>query len=210
MRVAGLILFVILCLGQPVWAGQKLLVFGDSLASGFGLPDTDGFAGQLDTWLRGQGRDVEVINAGIAGDTTSGGLKRIERALTPDIDAVIVIIGGNDLIQVQPAERIRSNLDGILDAISARGLPVLLAGMPAPAHLGKPYQRAARAIYPAVATDHGAILYPNFLAPVARDKNILQIMFLFQTDGLHPNRRGVRLIVADIGPYVLRLLDAAR
>ncbi len=192
---------------QPASAETVILAFGDSLTAGFGLAEADGFTPQLEGWLQEQGLDVRVVNAGVSGDTTAGGLARIDWSLTDDIDAVIVELGGNDLLRALPPSDARANLDGILAAISARHLPVLLVGLPGPPNLGAEYKVEFDAIFPELSAKYAAILYPNFLKAVAKDKTLVEIAALFQPDGLHPNAKGVRVIVADIGPLVQRLID---
>ena len=199
--VASLVFFV-----RPAIAETVILAFGDSLTAGFGLAEEDGFARQLEGWLRAQGADIRVVNAGVSGDTTAGGLARIDWSLSEDIDAVIVELGGNDLLRALPPVEAQANLDAILAAISARDMPILLAGLPGPPNLGADYKREFDAIFPALSTKYAAILYPNFLKAVAKDKTFMEIAALFQPDGLHPNAVGVKAIVGDIGPYVLRLL----
>ncbi len=185
--------------------------FGDSLTQGYGLPEAEGFVPQLQAWLRANGApDAVVINAGVSGDTTAGGLARIAWTLTDDVDAVIVALGANDLLRgLDPAER-RRNLDGILAEIDGRGLPVLLAGLPAPANYGPEYQAAFDAMYPEVAAAHGAILYPNFLAGLGEGRDLNAARALMQPDGIHPNAEGVAAVVAAIGPSVLELIAAAQ
>lgn len=190
-------------------AETVILAFGDSLTEGFGLPVDDGFSVQLEGWLNARGADVRVVNAGVSGDTTAGGLARIEWSLTEDIDVVIVELGGNDLLRALPPAGAHSNLDEIMALIAARHLPILLAGLRSPPNFGPEYKLEFDAMFPELAEKYGALLYPNFLAPVARDKSLLEIAALFQADGLHPNADGVKAIVEDIGPYVLRLIDEA-
>lgn len=182
--------------GSPI----HLLVVGDSLTAGYGLAEADSFPARLEDALRAAGHDVEVVNAGVSGDTTAGGLSRIEWLLGEDPDAVIVELGANDGLRgIDPAETKR-NLDTILSRLDEAGLPVLLAGMRAPPNFGSDYQQAFDAIYPRLAERHGAILYPFFLAGVATEPA------LNQDDAKHPNEAGVRVIVERILPYVERLL----
>ena len=193
---------------SPAWGETvKLAAFGDSLTAGYGLPAEEGFAPQLQSWLTEHGADVEVLNSGVSGETTAGGLARIEWSLTDDIDAVIVELGANDLLRGLPPEAARENLTGILEAISERDLPVLLAGMPAPANYGADYKVAFDAIYPDLAAEFGAILYPNFLAGIGEAGDLSEVANLMQPDGLHPNKDGVAKVVAHIGPFVLDLVE---
>ena len=184
---------------------------GDSLTQGFGLTPDDGFVPQLQAWLDGQGADVQMINAGVSGDTTAGGLSRIEWTLTPDVDALIVALGGNDLLRgIDPAAS-RANLSGILQVADARGLPVLLVGMEAPSNYGAEYKAAFDAIYRELAEEFGALYHENFLGALL-DGNDRQTALteLMQGDAVHPNATGVALIIADIGPRVMELVSLAR
>jgi acyl-CoA thioesterase I len=190
-------------------AEVTLLAFGDSLTQGYGLPEEQGFVPQLEDWLHAQGaQDVSVINGGVSGDTTAGGLARIDWALSEDVDGVIVALGGNDLLRGLDPGEARDNLDGILAAIAERGLPVLLAGLPAPSNFGPDYQRAFERLYPELAETHGAILYPSFLGALGR--SLEEARALMQADGIHPSAEGIEAIVADIGPVVLDLVERAR
>ena len=194
-------------------AQQQITIaaLGDSLTQGYGLPEEDGFVPQLRDWLAEHGAgDVEVVNAGVSGDTSAGGLARIAWTLGDDVDGLIVALGGNDLLRgIEPAVT-RSNLDGILRASDAAGVPVLLSGMRAPGNYGPDYKAEFDSIYPELAKKHGAILHPFFLRGLGSDEDMISVRDLMQADGLHPNRQGVARIVADIGPYVLELVERAR
>ena len=186
-----------------------IAALGDSLTQGFGLPEAEGFVPQLEAWLGAQGLDVKVINAGVSGDTTAGGLARISWTLSGEVDGVIVALGGNDLLRgIDPAAS-RANLDGILSEISGRGLPVLLAGMQAPGNYGPEYKRDFDVMYPELAEAHGAILYPFFLQGLGDLSDPAAVRPLMQPDGIHPNAEGVARIVADIGPRVADLVARA-
>lgn len=182
-----------------------IAALGDSLTAGYGLAEEDGFTTQLENWLVARGNDVTVLNAGVSGDTTAGGLARVDWTLTSDVDAVIVELGANDFLRGLPPEEARKNLDGILGKVAARNLPVLLAGIPAPANYGASYKEAFDAIYPELAQAYDALYYPNFLIGLGRE--IPEIRKRVQSDGLHPNAEGVQLIVEDIGPLVEELLE---
>ncbi len=183
---------------------------GDSLTQGYGLVPGDGFVPQLEGWLRAGGADVTVLNAGVSGDTTQGGLSRVDWTLTPEVDAMIVALGGNDLLRgIDPAVS-RANLDGILTAAGEAGVPVLLVGMTAPGNYGSDYKAAFDAMYPELAAVHGALLADSFLAPVAEAvEGGAAMRTLMQPDGIHPSAEGVRLIVEALGQKVLELVAAA-
>jgi acyl-CoA thioesterase-1 len=194
-------------------AAQPLTVtaLGDSLTQGYGLPQDEGFVPVLEGWLRERGHDVSVINAGVSGDTTAGGLARIDWTLADGPDALIVALGGNDLLRgIDPAAS-RANLEGILEAARAAGVPVLLAGLPAPGNYGPDFRRDFEAMYVELAEAFDAIAYPDFLGPIGeKAAQGLSIGDLMQDDRIHPNAEGVRQIVAAIGPKVEALLDRAR
>ncbi len=204
---------MLVTLAAPVSVAAQpatLLALGDSLTHGYGLPQQDGFVPQLESWLRERGHEVEVVNAGVSGDTTRGGLSRLDWSLTSEVDAVIVELGGNDLLRgIDPASS-HENLDAILTQLGERGLPALLAGLPAPRNYGDDWKDAFDAMYPDLAEEHGAILYPNFLQGLGGDDNRDIPRDLIQADGLHPTAEGVAKIVAHIGPEVERLLERAR
>ena len=180
----------------------RLLVLGDSLAAGYGLPQGQGFVSQLQAALAARGRAVRIIDAGVSGDTTAGGLARLDWALADRPQAVLVELGGNDGLRGLPPRDSRANLAGILDKLAAAKLPVLLAGMLAPPNLGADYGREFAAMFTELArTRPDVLLYPFFLDGVAGDAA------LNQPDGIHPNPEGVAIIVARILPMVETLLD---
>ena len=186
----------------PVAAAEtRLLAFGDSLTSGWGLAARDAFPAALERALHAAGRrDVRVIAAGVAGDTTAGGRARLAWSLADRPHAAIVELGANDGLRgIDPAST-QANLDAILGELGRRGIPVLLAGMYAPPNLGREYGEAFDAIYPKLAEKHGVALYPFFLDGVAVEPA------LNQPDGLHPNADGVAVIARRILPYVMRVL----
>lgn len=182
----------------------KIVALGDSLTAGYGLAPADGFAEKLEKALKSRGHDVEIINAGVSGDTTSGGLARLDWALGSDTDAVIIELGANDMLRGLPVQNIRDNLDAILRQVQARGLPVVLAGMRAAPNLGVEYGKAFDAIFPELAEKYGALFYPFFLEGVAGSAA------LNQADGIHPQAAGVDIIVRGILPVVEMLITAAK
>jgi len=184
-------------------APARLLVLGDSLAAGYGLPEDDAFPIRLEQALRDGGRAVEVVNGGVSGDTTAGGKARLDWLLADRPDAVIVELGGNDGLRgLDPAETYR-NLDAILERLRAEGIPTLLAGMLAPPNLGRDYGDEFRAVFARLADEHEVAFYPFFLDGVAADPA------LNQPDGIHPNAAGVATIVERILPAVESLLERA-
>jgi len=199
----GLALVTLACFATPAGAHARILALGDSLTAGLGLPIEQSFPSRLQAWLRDHGVDAEVINAGVSGDTSAGGLARLDWSLAEPADAVLVELGANDALRGLDPKGAYKNLDEILSRLDRRHAKVLLLGMLAPPNLGADYQRAFDAIYPALAERHHVLLYPFFLDGVALDPA------LNQPDGLHPNARGVQVIVDRVGPYVLRLLGAS-
>lgn len=193
-------------MAEPV----TLLAFGDSLTQGYGLADRDGFVPTLEAWLQAEGADVIVINGGVSGDTTAGGAARIAWSLTPEVDAVLVALGGNDLLRgIDPAET-RANLDAILTEIGAQGLPALLVGMEATGNYGENFKTAFDAIYPDLARAHDVPLFGQFLQGlVDLEDRQAALRDYFQPDATHPNAEGVTLIVESMGPAVLGLVSQA-
>lgn len=188
-----------------------LVAFGDSLTQGYGLPPDQGFTAQLQAYLTAAGDDVIVINAGVSGDTTAGGAARIDWTLTDDVDAVIVNLGGNDLLRGLPPSESRSNMDKIAGAIAARGLPMLIIAMIAPPNYGADYKAAFDAIYPDIAAKYGADLSIPYFAPMTGGSpDPLAAMEFMQDDAIHPNAEGVAKLVAGHGPQIRALLEKAR
>jgi len=193
--------------GAPALADEVVIAaLGDSLTQGYGLPSDQGFVPQLEAWLLARGHEVRLINAGVSGDTTAGGLARIGWTLTDEVDGLIVTLGGNDLLRGLPPEAARANLSGILQAAEGAGVAVLLVGMQAPLNYGPGYQAAFDAIYPDLAAEFGTIYAESFLAPVVAAPDMRTLM---QGDGIHPNAEGVALIVEALGPQVEALIALA-
>ena len=194
----------------PVSAGAEsitIAALGDSLTQGYGLPAEDGFVPQLEAWLSARGNDVTLINAGVSGDTTQGGLSRVAWTLTPEVDAMIVALGGNDLLRGIDPEVSRANLDGILSTATGQGVEVLLIGLPAPGNYGPDYKLAFDGMYPDLATQYGALHFENFLGPIqARAEEPDAMTRFMQADGIHPSAEGVDLMVEAIGPVVEALI----
>lgn len=179
----------------------KLVVLGDSLSAGYQLPPNEAFPVQLEGALKAKGHDVVVVNAGVSGDTTSGGLARLDWSVGEDADAVIVELGANDALRGLPPETTRDNLNEIVARLTGRGIDVLVAGMLAPRNLGADYAEKFDPIFADVARDHGALLYPFFLEGVALKPE------LNLSDGMHPTGEGVSVIVRNVLPMVEQLLS---
>jgi acyl-CoA thioesterase-1 len=182
----------------------KLVALGDSLTAGPGLAPGEAFPDQLQAALRAKGLDVDVLNAGVSGDTAEDGLARYDWAVPKDADALIVELGANDMLRGLPPDETKKTLAAILGRARAAHLPTLLAGMRAAPNLGAEYDHAFDAIYPALAAAYGATLYPFFLDGVAGDPK------LNQPDGLHPTAAGVAAIVEHMLPAVKETLQKVR
>lgn len=179
----------------------RLVVLGDSLTAGYGLPAEAAFPSVLERALRGKGHNVSIVNGGVSGDTASAGLARLDWTIGEGADGVIVELGANDALRgVNPATT-KTALNDIVTRLKARNIPVMLAGMYAPRNMGPDYVAQFDAIHPDLAKTHGLVLYPFFLDGVAgrRDLNL--------PDGIHPTAKGVNEIVIRILPTVERFLD---
>ena len=197
---------VFLILVGPVEAGNeplRVVVFGDSLAAGYGLLPADSFTQRLQEWADDEiETPLKIENAGVSGDTTAGGLARLDWALGSDLpDAVIVELGGNDALRGIAPEETRANLDKILTKLAAKDIAALLAGMLAPRNMGEDYVTAFEAVYPDLAKEHDVIYLPFFLEGVAGQRE------LNQPDGIHPNPEGVKKVVAHIAPKMQELVE---
>lgn len=202
---------IVLVYAGPALAEPLVIAaLGDSLTQGYGLPAEEGLVPQLQTWLDQNGADVKLINAGVSGDTTAGGLSRVDWTLTPDVDGMIVALGGNDLLRGLDPAVSRANIDGILKAAQKAEVEVLLVGMNAPGNYGPEYKASFDALYPELADQYGAEYLSSFFAGLAVDgklPDLSQAQEFFQSDGIHPNKDGVAKIVGAMGPKVLALVE---
>ena len=206
--VRPLVVLVVWALGAGHAAAAdkplNIVALGDSLTAGAGLAGQDAFPAKLQQALAAKGIAATVSNAGVSGDTMSGGLARLEWSVPPGTDAVILELGANDALRGLDPAVTRRALDAILAALARRNIPVLLCGMLAPRNLGAEYARAFDPMFPALAKTYGAVLYPFFLDGVATNAK------LNQRDGLHPTAAGVDVIVAKILPKVEELIARVR
>jgi acyl-CoA thioesterase-1 len=197
-------LFIMLMLvagaGQAFAAPVKILALGTSLTQGYGLPPGTEFTVQLQAALKHDGIDATVTNAGVSGDTSAGGLARLDWSLADHPDAVILELGSNDMLRGLPPDQTEKNLRAVLDKLKAVHVKVLLTGMHAQRNLGADYVRQFDPIYPRLARDYDVLFYPFILDGVALNPK------LNQADGMHPNPAGVKVIVARILPYVKKLV----
>ena len=199
----GAALFAWLLLPAPPGAdaGEPgIAVLGDSLTAGYGLPREEAFPARLEAALRADGHAWRVIDAGVSGDTSAGGLARLDWVLADEPRIVIVELGANDGLRGLPVDQLEANLDATLARIRGSGAVALLAGMRAPANFGADYDTAFHAVYQRLAARHGVAFYPFFLEGVAL------VPALNQADGIHPNAAGVAEIVRRILPHVAALV----
>jgi len=201
---AGLVLFLAICgaISSARAEPFKIVGFGDSLMAGFGLGPGEGFTDKLQAALRAKGHDVTVANAGVSGDTTSGGLARLDWSVPDGTQLVILELGANDMLRGVSPDITRKNLDEMLGKLKKRKIAVLLAGMRAAPNLGADYQNAFDAIFPNLAKTYDVPLYPFFLDGVAGQPG------LRLEDGLHPNAKGVDQMVERILPTVEKTIAA--
>ena len=199
-------------LGSAAQAEEVVIAaLGDSLTQGYGLPAEEGFVPQLQAWLDAEGVEAKIVNAGVSGDTTAGGRARVDWTLTPEVDAMIVTLGGNDMLRGLDPAQARGNIDDILAAAKRAEVEVLLVGMSAPGNYGAGYKADFEALYSDLAEAHGTQFYPDFFTGLlAEEKGAASarsetVQRYFQGDGIHPNAEGVALIVEDIGPAVAEL-----
>lgn len=204
---AAVCLAMAICLGMSQSASAaaeqkslRVLFLGDSIAAGYGLAAEDSLPTRLEAALRQAGFAVEMINGGVSGDTTAGGLARLDWMLAEKPDRVILELGGNDALRGTDPKETYANLDRILSRLDRLGIKTLLVGMKAPRNLGADYDREFDAIFPRLAAAHHCALYPFLLEGVAVDPA------LNQGDGLHPNQAGIAVIVAHMLPSVEALL----
>jgi acyl-CoA thioesterase-1 len=180
---------------------KRLMIFGDSLVAGYGLPVEEGFTGQLQTRLEDEAMAIEVINAGVSGDTSAGGLARLDWSLEEKPDYILIVLGGNDLLRgINPADT-RQNLDQILARLQMLGVQTFLAGMLAPVNLGPEYGAEFNPIYPELAKKYHTGFYSFFL------KDVALVPKLNQRDGLHPNAEGVAKIIDEMMPILRPFLS---
>ena len=204
---AGLMMLGIMASDAAMAQGKRpvrIVALGDSLTAGYGLPAQAAFPAQLQQALKARGHNVEIVNAGVSGDTAAGGLERLDWSVGEGVDGVVLELGANDMLRgVDPASTRRS-LETIVQRLKARNIPVLMAGMLASRNLGPEYAARFDAIYPDIAKAYGLVLYPFFLDGVAGQRN------LNLADGIHPNPEGVRVIVERMLPTVERFIARLR
>ena len=187
---------------------KTVVAFGDSLTQGYGLPAESGFVPQLDAWLAGQGSQVRMINAGVSGDTTAGGLARLDWTLVEPVDLVIVNLGSNDMLRGLDPGLVNENLNQILEKLEAQSITTLLVGHLGPLNYGADYKEQYDQAFQELAARYDVEFYPFYFKTLMVPEGVTpDLQNYFQADGLHPNAEGVAAVVADMGPYVLRALD---
>ncbi len=200
-RLLGVVALLLTCSFVPAAAAPiKILALGTSLTQGYGVPPGLDFTAVLQDRLKASGMDVKVINAGVSGDTSAGGLSRLDWSLADHPDAAILELGSNDALRGQAPAQTEKNLAAILTRLKAAHIPVLLTGMKAPRNFGPEYAAQFDPIYPRLAKQFGTLFYPFILDGVAMNPK------LNQADGIHPNPAGVKIVVARILPLVVQLV----
>jgi acyl-CoA thioesterase-1 len=206
-RLVVAVLLALLALsgaGGVAAADRVIVALGDSLTAGLGVPADDAYPARLEARLRAEGYAYRVVNAGVSGDTSAGGLRRVDWVLRLQPDVVIVALGANDGLRGLPVDALATNLEMIVTRVRATGARVLLAGMRVPPNYGADYARAFAAVFPTVARRTGVPLMPFLLEGVAADAR------LNQPDGIHPTAEGQRIIADRVWTYLRPLLDRAR
>ncbi|MFL6216029.1 MAG: arylesterase [Blastocatellia bacterium] len=189
---------------QSVKSVAKIVAFGDSLTAGYGLNPEESYPTLLQKRLAADGFDYEVINAGISGDTTAGGVRRIDWSLQDgEVKVVILELGANDILRGQPITEMKKNLSTIIERARSRGAKVLLAGMEAPTNSGIDYRRWTHGAFGELAKEHNVPIIPFFLDRVAG------IQSLNQADGIHPNAQGARIVADTVYQYLKPMLEKA-
>lgn len=201
LRLFLFFLFVAVPSGSAWAEPWTILAYGDSLTAGFNLPSGTAFPAQLEEALRQKGYDVRLVNGGVSGDTTAGGLARLDWMLSDRPDIVVLELGANDALRGIPPQQVYENLAAIIERLQAEGVRILLTGMLAPPNMGAEYAEAFNAIYPRLAERYDIAFYPFFLDGVAAQPDLLQ------SDGMHPTPEGVAVIVRRILPKVEKLLN---
>lgn len=205
MSSAFVLALLLVLAARPAWAEAFSIVgFGDSLMAGYQLPPGEGFPEKLEAALRGRGHDIAVTNAGVSGDTTSGGLSRLDWSVPEETDLVILELGANDMLRGLSPATTEENLEKIVVQLKERGIEILLVGMYAAPNLGPDFQREFNGIYPDLAEKHDLPLIPFFLDGVAANAAMLL------EDGMHPNARGVELMVETMLPAVEALVEGEK
>ena len=207
--LCNVLLIILLGAASPLRAEPKTIVaFGDSLTQGYGLPADAGFVPQMGAWLAAQGASVRMVNAGVSGDTTAGGLARLDWTLAEPADLVIVNLGSNDMLRGLDPNLAYENLKQIMDKLEAKNMSTLLIGHLGPLNYGAEYKADYDGAFEKIAASYEMVFYPFFFNMLMEADGVTpNLQLYFQPDGMHPNAEGVQAVVSDMGPYVLRALQ---
>ena len=207
--LCNVLLIILLGAASPLRAEPKTIVaFGDSLTQGYGLPADAGFVPQMGAWLAAQGASVRMVNAGVSGDTTAGGLARLDWTLAEPADLVIVNLGSNDMLRGLDPNLAYENLKQIMDKLEAKNMSTLLIGHLGPLNYGAEYKADYDGAFKKLAASYEMVFYPFFFNMLMEADGVTpNLQLYFQPDGMHPNAEGVQAVVSDMGPYVLRALQ---
>ncbi len=207
-RAVSKFLAVFIFFAQPVTAETvQIVALGDSLTSGYGLQDGQGFVPRLQAFLDDKNVDAVIVNAGVSGDTSAGGLERANWALQGDVHGMILALGANDMLRGFSPKLTKENLSQIIEIAIEKNIDVLLVGVEASQNFGPTYKKSFDALYSELETTYGVQLYGNFLGAISRDRTIEEMRPYLQPDGLHPNAEGVQMIVDEMGWSVMGLID---
>lgn len=187
----------------------RLTAMGDSIIQGYGLTQGDGIVPQLEAWLLSQGHDVQIVNAGVSGETSAGGAARIDWTLADNPDGLIVLFGGNDLLRGLAPRQMYENLSTIIKGAQGRDTPVFLIGLQAPSTYGNGYKTEFDMVFTKLALEYNLMLYPDIFAAIkmAALSGTSTTVEVMQGDNIHPNVNGVQLIVENLGPEVVKFLE---
>ena len=185
---------------------QKVFILGDSLTHGFGLSVEEGLVNQLTNWFSGEGLEVTFINGGVSGDTTAGGLSRTDWSITDDINAVAISLGANDMLRGIPPKFSKENLSKMILKIKDKNLPILLIGITSIENFGSDYKNEFDLMFSELSRKFNISLYPNLMAPVIENEN--ELSNYLQEDMLHPNEKGVEIIVQAILPTFIDFIES--
>ncbi len=210
MRFLSVILGIVLCTAQVSAADFRLMVFGDSLSAGYKLSSQDAFYTQLEKSLRAKGyADVSVIHQSKSGETTGGGVKRVSSVISARPNGVLLELGINDALRGIPIQDIQRNLDRIIERFQKAGIPVMLIGMQVPPLKNPSYARAFNNMYQELSRKYGLILYPHFMKGVLKINPVSMAIdhTYVMSDGVHPNAKGVKIMVQNVLPDVITFLE---
>jgi acyl-CoA thioesterase I len=203
MVVKKAVFIALMFLFQASAAPKVILFFGDSLSAGYGLSPEEAFPALVEKELNKTGLHVKVVNAGLSGETTAGGVSRVDWLLRQPIDVFVLELGGNDMLRGLPVTQTRANLQTIIDKVKAKypRIKIVLAGMLAPPNMGKQYTEDFMNVFPDLAKKNNATLIPFLL------KDVGGIEKLNQADGIHPNVEGHKIVARNLSPVILKVLQ---